>query len=207
MDSRNQKYDHNPFLFWTSIVVYIVEEIREFKAWVCFYTYSCVYIATIPNIPCRKTWEHSKRSYLLTFFLSYLLTPWSRVLLKKPTGSQPVGKFPHFIEPRRFITVFTIARHLSLFWVRSPQSIVPRSTSWRSILILSFHLPLNLPSGLSPSGFLNKTLYAHFPHTCYIICPFHSSRFVHPNNVSNIALSSSSNGECSSLFMEILCVN
>ena len=33
------------------------------------------------------------------------------------------------------------------------------SNSWRSILILSSHLRLSLPCGLSPSGFTTKTLY------------------------------------------------
>jgi hypothetical protein len=33
------------------------------------------------------------------------------------------------------------------------------STSWRSILILSYHLRLGLPSGLFPSSFPIKTLY------------------------------------------------
>jgi len=31
--------------------------------------------------------------------LTYLLTPWSRVLLKKLTGFQLVKKFPEFIKP------------------------------------------------------------------------------------------------------------
>ena len=35
----------------------------------------------------------------------------------------------------------------------------PPPTSWRPILILSFHLCLGLPSGLFPSGFPTKTLY------------------------------------------------
>ena len=35
----------------------------------------------------------------------------------------------------------------------------PHTTFWRSILILSSHLRLGLPSGLFPSGFPTKTLY------------------------------------------------
>ena len=50
--------------------------------------------------------------------LTYLLTPWCRVLLEKPTGLQLVKKFPAFYGTRRFITTFTRARHLSLSWAR-----------------------------------------------------------------------------------------
>jgi len=32
---------------------------------------------------------------IITYLLTYLLTPWNRVLLEKPTGSQVV-KFPTF---------------------------------------------------------------------------------------------------------------
>ena len=42
--------------------------------------------------------------------------------------------------------------------------IYPHPTSWRSILILSTDLRLGLPSGLLPSGFPIKTLYAPSPH-------------------------------------------
>jgi len=55
--------------------------------------------------------------YLLTHFtylLTYLLTPWSSVRLEKLTGSQPVKKFPPFYGTRRFITIFTSVRLLSL---------------------------------------------------------------------------------------------
>jgi hypothetical protein len=84
-------------------------------------------------------------SFFLSFFLSFLLThsltPYRTVLLEKLTGLQPVKNFPPFYGTRRFITAFTSARHLSLSWPA-------RSTSWRSILILSSHLRLGLLSCL-----------------------------------------------------------
>ena len=39
-----------------------------------------------------------------------ILTPWSRVLLEKPTGSQLVKKFPAFYGTRKLITAFSSAR-------------------------------------------------------------------------------------------------
>jgi len=53
-------------------------------------------------------------SILQIYLTTYLLTPWSRVLLEKLTGLQLVKKFPAFYGTRRFITALTIARHLSL---------------------------------------------------------------------------------------------
>ena len=96
--------------------------------------------------------------------LTYLLTPWCRVLLEKLTGLQLVKKFPLFHGTRRFITALTSVRHLSLSWASPIQSIYPHPTSWRSILILSTRLRLGLHSGLFPSGFPTKTLYTPSPH-------------------------------------------
>ena len=53
------------------------------------------------------------------------------------------------------------------------QSIYPHPTSWRPILILSIHLCLGLPSGLLPSGFPTKTLYAHLSSPIRVTCPAH----------------------------------
>jgi hypothetical protein len=46
--------------------------------------------------------------------ITYLLTPYSRVLLEKLNGLQLVKKFPAFYGARMFITAFTSARHLPL---------------------------------------------------------------------------------------------
>ena len=94
--------------------------------------------------------------------LTYLLTPWCRVLLEKLTSLQLVKKFPTFQGTRRFITALTSVHHLSLSWASPIQSIYPHPTSWRSILILSTHLHLGLFSGLLPTGFPTKTLL--FPY-------------------------------------------
>jgi len=82
---------------------------------------------------------------------TYLLTPWCRVLLEKLTDLQLVKKFPAFHGTRMFITALTSVRHLSLSWASPIQSIYQHPTSWRSILILSTHLRLGLPSGLLAS--------------------------------------------------------
>ena len=95
--------------------------------------------------------------------LTYLLTPRCRVLLEKLNDLQLVKKFPAFHGTRRFITALTSVRQLSISWASPIQSIYPHPTSWRSVVILSTHLRLGLPSGLLPSGFHSKTLYTPSP--------------------------------------------
>ena len=99
--------------------------------------------------------------------LTYLLTPWSRVLLEKLTGSAASQEILRIFGTQMFITVLTSARHLSLSWANSIQAPQPPPTSWRSILILSSHLRLGLPSRLFPSGFPTRTLFTpllYAPH-------------------------------------------
>ena len=64
-------------------------------------------------------------TYLPTYLLTCLLTSWIRVLVEKLTGSELVKKFLAFHGARRFITAFTRARHLFLFWAWPIQSMSP----------------------------------------------------------------------------------
>ena len=122
-----------------------------------------------------STWHH-------TYLLTYLLTPWSRVLLEKLTVLQLIKKFPTFYGTPKFITVLTSARQLSPSWANSIQSPQPLPTSWRFILILSSHLRLGLPNCLFPSGYPTKTLCTPLPSSIRATCPAHLNIYIYIGN-------------------------
>ena len=66
------------------------------------------------------------------YLLTYSLTPHSRALLEKLTGFQLIKKSPAFYGTQKFITTFTSARHPSLSWASSIQSVPPHPTFWSS---------------------------------------------------------------------------
>ena len=93
----------------------------------------------------------------LPFQYPYSLIPCSRFLLEKLTGFRLVKTLNAFYGTRMFITPFTSVRHMSLSWARLMQFMPPLPTSRRSILILSSHPQLGLPSGLFPTDFPTET--------------------------------------------------
>ena len=75
--------------------------LHAFRAWA----------GTLPFLSCDL---RTDSTYLLAYLITYLLTPWCRVLLEQLTGLQLVKKFPAFHGTRRFITALTSVHHLSL---------------------------------------------------------------------------------------------
>jgi hypothetical protein len=129
---------------------------------------------------CTVIWDHQGDLTTKWISLIHSLTPWSRFLLEKLTGLQPVKKFPAFYGTRRFITAFTSARHLSLTWASSISVHTPTSH------FLKIHFHIILPS---TSGSPQWSLSLRFPHQSpvhasplplpsYIPRPSHSSPFI-----------------------------
>ena len=121
--------------------------------------------------------EHAK-----TINKTCLLTPWRRVL-------QEANRFSANQENPRIL--WNPEVHYRIHKCPPPVPILrqldpvhtPHPTSSRSIVILSSHLRMGLPSGLFPSGFPTKFLYTSFPHTRYMTRQSHYSRFYYSNNI------------------------
>ena len=78
---------------------------------------------------------------------------------------------PHFMEPEGSLLhskVPTTCPYPEPNW-SSPYP--PHPTSWRSILVLSYHLRLGLPSGLFLSGFPTRTFYMPLLSPMWATCP------------------------------------
>ena len=77
-----------------------------------------------------------------TLNITYLLSPWSRVLLEKLTGSAASPEIAPIFGTRRFLAVLTSARHLSLWTLLVTFSVVIircTETSWSPCITHSTH--------------------------------------------------------------------
>ena len=116
---------------------------------------------------------------------TYLLTPWSRVLLERLTGLQLVKKFPAFHGTRRFITALKRPPPVSI--LGQPNSVhIPTSP------LLEIRPNIIHPSTpRSPQWSLSLRFFPPRPYTPPSPHPYapnaqplsHSSRFYHPHNI------------------------
>ena len=105
---------------------------------------------------------------------SYIITPWSGVLLEKLTGSQVVKKSFAFNEPEGSLQRLQSPPTVPILSHNNPSSPCPHyPISCRSILILSSHLHLGLPGGLLPSRFPTKLPYARLLSPIRVACHSH----------------------------------
>ena len=115
--------------------------------------------------------------HLLTYLL-YVAESFLRIWLVLSWSTNS----PHCMEPRRFVTPFTSALHLSLSDRSSsflhiaipedPSSYFPPIYS-RVFQVISF------PRVSRPKPCIQLSS----PHTCYMPCPSHASRFNNPKNI------------------------
>ena len=87
------------------------------------------------------------------------------VLPSKLPVSQLAKKF---YRTRRPVTTFTNSLNFSLSWIRRIHFTPSHNVSWRYVLILSFHLSLDLPSSLLLPGYTTKA-HTHFSFPSYVL--------------------------------------
>ena len=121
----------------------------------------------------------------LSYLLTYLLTPWSGVLLEKWTGSAASQEIPRILwNPKLHYHTHNCPPPLPVLSQLHP---VPTTPSH----FLKIHLNIILPS-TSGSPHLSLSLrFSHqnpvhnspLPHTRHMPRPSHSSWFYHPHNI------------------------
>ena len=125
------------------------------------------------------TWLHPT-----PYVTPYLLTPYSRALIQKLTGSHsPSQEIPRIYATRRFIAAFTSAPPP----VPILSQLDPVHTP--TFHFLKIHLNIILPFMPMPSKLSFSLRVSHqnpvyasvVPHTCYMPGPSHSSRFDQSN--------------------------
>jgi hypothetical protein len=115
-------------------------------------------------------------------YITYLLISWCRTLLEKLIVSQLVKKYPALLRNPKFHYLVNTSLPLDpiLSQLNPVRPIHPFPL--RSVLILSFHLRLGLPSGSClRASQLKPCTHLSPPHACHISSPPHPSCFNHPN--------------------------
>ena len=120
-----------------------------------------------------SNWKKKPPKANYKFILTYLLTPWSRVLLEELTGFAANQEIPRILwNPK-----VHYRSHKRPPPVPIPSQLHPVPTTLSHFLkihlILSSHLRLGLPNDLFPSGFPTTTLCTPLPSSIRATWPAH----------------------------------
>jgi len=136
-------------------------------------------------------WQHDTAIQLLRkLYLSYLLTPWSRVLLEKLTGFAANQEIPRILwNPKVHYRTHKRPPPVPILSQLHPVHTTPSH-------FLKIHLNIILPhTSCCPQWSLSLTFPQHhlvhtstFLYACHMPRPSHSSRFCHPYNRKLIPL-------------------
>ena len=123
---------------------------------------------------CNINWQMFQTSTTLTYLLHG-----AKSFLRSLAVSELVKNSPSIYATFRFITTFTSACHLSLYWARSIQSTSPSHFLKIHLTIIPPSMPVSFKRSLSfSSPHQNPARTSSFPHMCYMPRPFHSSPFI-----------------------------
>ena len=128
------------------------------------------YIVSSRGAPVTQRSDPTSKKNLLIWLLKYSMeqSPWEA---NRSSASQEIR--PQIMKREGSLPQSQVPATCPHPETDRPPSKFPHPTSWRSILILSSHIRLGLPSGLVPSGFPTETLYTLLLSPISDKCPTH----------------------------------
>ena len=182
---RRQNGDNRFRVQESQILGALAKNVISTTAWPSGFEHPCRIQGRMYKMWMGELWKHMKGSHCGLITGTYLLTPWSRVLLEKPTGSAASQEIPRFFfNPKVHHRTHKCPPPVPILSQLHPFPTTPSN-------FLKIHLNIILQSA---SGSPQWSLSLRSPHqnpvhpsplrnTRHMPRPSHSSRFYNPHNI------------------------